>query len=534
MIRLGEITLPFDHREEALTGGILKRLGIAEHELVSFTVVHKSIDSRHKSHIVAVYTIDVGLKNEAEVLSRFSQDIRVTAAPCMNYRMPTVGDISGPRPVVVGSGPCGLFAALILAQLGFKPVLIERGKEVGSRVKDVRNFRRKGQLDPESNVQFGEGGAGTFSDGKLTTRIKDKSNRSRKVLEEFVRAGAPEEILYQSKPHIGTDNLVKIVRNLRNTIISLGGHVRFETKLTGITIRDSQVAGAVVNGSETIETDTIVLAVGHSARDTFEMLHQLGIPIEAKPFSIGVRIEHPQSLIDKAQYGKFASHRLLGPAEYKLVHHCENGRSAYTFCMCPGGEVIASSSEPGCVVTNGMSRYSRSSSNANSALLVGVGPLDFGGASPLAGIEFQRTWERRAFEAGGSNYFAPVQLVGDFCSGRPSESPGEVRPSYTPGTTPCDLAGCLPGFVVETLRLAIPQMDKKLKGFAMNDAVMTAVESRSSSPIRIIRDESLQSLAVKGLYPAGEGAGYAGGIVSAAVDGIKTAEAICSKTLKPA
>lgn len=534
MIRLKEITLPFDHEEKALAAGILKRLGVAEHELTSFTVVHKSIDARHKNRIVAVYTVDVELKNETEVLSRLAQDDRVSAAPGMDYRMPAVGDMRGPRPVVVGSGPCGLFAALVLAKLRFKPVLIERGRQVGSRVKDVRDFRRKGLLDPESNVQFGEGGAGTFSDGKLTTRIKDKHNRSRKVLEEFVLAGAPEEILYQSKPHLGTDNLVKIVKNLRNTIISLGGQVRFETRLTGIRIKDSRVAGAIVSGSETIETDTVVLAVGHSARDTFEMLHRLGVPIEAKPFSTGVRIEHPQSLIDKAQYGKFALHPLLGPAEYKLVHHYANGRSAYTFCMCPGGEVIAASSEHGGVVTNGMSRYSRKGANANSALLVGVGPRDFGSTDPLAGVEFQRVWERRAFDVAGGNYFAPVQLVGDFCCGRPSRSLGEVRPSYTPGTTPCDLAACLPGFVVETLRLAIPQLDGKLKGFAMNDAVMTAVETRSSSPIRIIRNENLQSLAVEGLYPAGEGAGYAGGIVSAAVDGIKVAEAISSRTLKPA
>ena len=532
MLRLQNITLPFDHQEEALANRILERLGIPEQKLLNFSIVRKSIDARRKNHIVAVYSIDVELKDDPELLSKFSQEILISAESCMKYQLPTVGNIHHPSPVVVGSGPCGLFSALILAQLGFNPVLIERGKDVSSRVKDVQNFWHKGQLDPESNVQFGEGGAGTFSDGKLTTQIKDKHNRSKKVLEEFVRAGAPKEILYQARPHIGTDNLVKIVKNLRNTIISLGGQVRFETKLTGIKIKDSKVAGAIINDSETIETDTIVLALGHSARDTFEMLHQLDIPIEAKPFSIGVRIEHPQSLIDKAQYGRFASHRLLGPAEYKLVHHCENGRSAYTFCMCPGGEVIASSSEPGCLVTNGMSRYSRNRVNANSALLVGVTPQDFESTSPLAGIEFQRKWERKAFEIGGHNYFAPVQLVGDFFSGQPSNSLGEVRPSYTPGVTPCDLAQCLPGFVVETLRLAIPQMDKKLKGFAMNDAVMTAVESRSSSPIRILRDKTLQSPLIKGLYPAGEGAGYAGGIISTAVDGIKIAEAISSKTLK--
>ncbi|MFH1882950.1 MAG: FAD-dependent protein [Planctomycetota bacterium] len=534
MIRLRDITLPFDHKEEALVSSILERLGIPEHQLLNFTIALKSIDARRKNNIVSVYTIDVRLKNEPELLSRFSQDISISPLPRINYQLPTVGNRHSWSPVVVGSGPCGLFVALTLAQLGFKPVLIERGKEVSSRVKDVQNFWRNGQLDPESNVQFGEGGAGTFSDGKLTTQIKDKYNRSRKVLEEFVKAGAPEEILYQAKPHIGTDNLVKIVRNLRNTIISLGGQVRFETKLTGIKIKDSKVAGAILNDSENIETNTIVLALGHSARDTFEMLAQLNIPIEAKPFSIGVRIEHPQSLIDKAQYGRFASHPLLGPADYKLVHHCENGRSAYTFCMCPGGEVIASSSETGGIVTNGMSFYSRNRPNANSALLVGVSPRDFGSTSPLAGIGFQRKWEQKAFETGGNNYFAPVQLIGDFLAGRPSNSLGQVIPSYTPGTTLCNLAECLPGFVAETLRLAISQMNKKLNGFAMNDAVMTAVESRSSSPLRIVRDETFQSPAIKGLYPAGEGAGYAGGIISTAIDGIKIAEAINSKTLKMA
>jgi len=529
MIRLRDITLPFDHKEEALVGSILERLGISEHQLLSFAVVLRSIDARRKNSIVAVYTIDVELRNEPELLSRFSEDIRISPTPRLNYQLPIVGDIRSPAPVVVGSGPCGLFVALVLVQLGFKPILIERGKDINSRVKDVQNFWRNGQLDQESNVQFGEGGAGTFSDGKLTTQIKDKHNRLRKVLEEFVAAGAPEEILYQAKPHIGTDNLVKIVKNLRNTIISSGGEVRFETKLTGIRVENGKVAGAIVNDSEDIGTDTIVLALGHSARDTFEMLAQLNVPIEPKPFSIGVRIEHPQGVIDKAQHGRFASHRLLGPADYKLAHHCKAGRSAYTFCMCPGGEVIASSSEPGSVVTNGMSFYSRGRPNANSALLVGVTPRDFATTSPLAGIAFQREWEQKAFKTGGSNYFAPVQLVGDFLAGRPSNSLGQVMPSYTPGTTPCSLAECLPGFVAETLRVAVSQMDKKLSGFAMNDAVMTAIESRSSSPIRIVRDETFQSPAVKGLYPAGEGAGYAGGIISTAIDGIKIAEAIsCS------
>ena len=534
MIRIRDIRLPFDHPEDALTGRVLERLGIAVHELVSFRVAHKSIDARRKNSILAVYTVDAEVENESELLLRFSQDIHISPSPCLTYQLPTSANPDRPSPVVVGSGPCGLFAALLLAQMGLKPVLIERGKDVSSRVRDVQRFWREGQLDPDSNVQFGEGGAGTFSDGKLTTQIKDKCNRSRKVLEEFIKAGAPEEILYQARPHIGTDNLVRIVKHLRQTIASLGGQVRFETKLTGIQIKNGVVAGAILNGTEILETDTLVLAVGHSARDTFEMLAGLNIPIEAKPFSIGVRIEHPQSIINTAQYGRFASHPQLGVADYKLVCHCPNGRSAYTFCMCPGGEVIASSSEPGGIVTNGMSFYSRSRPNANSALLVGIGPRDFGSTSPLAGIEFQRKWERKAFEVGGHNYFAPVQRVGDFLAGRPSILLGGVEPSYRPGTTPCNLAEYLPGFVVETLKMAIVEMDKKLKGFAMDDAVMTGVESRSSSPVRIIRDERFQSPAVEGLYPAGEGAGYAGGIVSSAIDGMKIAEAIAGNTVQRA
>ncbi len=529
MIRLREITLPFDHDDEALTRRIPEYLGIPAGRLVRFTVIHKSIDARRKNAIVAVYTLDVELEDEPEVLSRFSQDPRVSVSPCMDYRPVACTTHAGPSPVIVGSGPCGLFTALILAQAGCKPILVERGKEVGSRVRDVQGFWKDGVLDPESNALFGEGGAGTFSDGKLTTGIKDRHNRSRKVLEEFVRAGAPQEILYQARPHIGTDHLVRVVKNIRHTIESLGGQVRFETKLTGVETRAGRVVGALVNGSETIPTDALVLALGHSARDTVAMLHETGVAMEGKPFSIGVRIEHPQAMVDKAQYGRFAGHPKLGPADYKLVCHCGNGRSAYTFCMCPGGAVIASSSEVGGVVTNGMSRYSRNLANANSALLVGVTPRDFGAEGELAGIEFQRKWERKAFEIGGKNYFAPVQLVGDFLLGRASGSLGEVRPSYTPGVTPCDLVECLPGFVVETLRAAIPEMDRKLRGFASNDAVMTAVESRSSSPIRILRDDSFQSQTIRGLYPAGEGAGYAGGIVSAAVDGIKVAEAICTR-----
>lgn len=525
MIRIREIKLPFDHGEDALIDAILACLHVSKEEIIKFAVVRKSIDARRRGAIVAVYVVDVEARNEDKFLSKISGDAGIGRVEKNSYQMPLCTRARGVPPVIVGSGPCGLFAALILAESGLRPILIERGRGIKSRIKDVHDFWRSGRLDPESNVQFGEGGAGTFSDGKLTSQIKDKKWRIKKILEEFVDAGAPEEILHLARPHIGTDNLVGIVSNIRNKIILLGGEVRFEAKLTGLGISGGSVYAAIVNDSEIIGTDTVVLALGHSARDTFEMLHHLNISMESKPFSIGVRIEHPQSLIDRAQYGKFAGHSKLAPAEYKLVYHDKKGRSAYTFCMCPGGEVIASSSEMGGVVTNGMSRYSRKGPNANSALLVGISPLDFG-EDPLAGVRFQRKWEQKAFEIGGSNYFAPTQLVGDFLSKRFSKALGCVTPSYTPGTMLCDIAECLPEFVVDLLRRAIVRMDNKLKGFSMNDAVMIALESRSSSPIRIIRDDKLQSPSVKGLYPGGEGAGHAGGIISAAVDGIKIAETI--------
>jgi uncharacterized FAD-dependent dehydrogenase len=526
MIRLREVTLPFDHKPEALSSKVLKKLKIGRDDLLELTMVRKSLDARRRNRIVFVYSLDVKVIDEQRLLAAFEEDTKVSAVRVSDDQLPSGRRFSGPSPVVVGSGPCGLFAALMLARLGAKPILIERGRDVVSRVGDVQTFWREGVLSAESNAQFGEGGAGTFSDGKLVTQIKDPHNRIRQVLKEFVDAGAPKEILYEARPHIGTDNLVRIVKHLREKIIELGGQVRFETKLTGLVVRNGAAAGAVVNGNETIETDCVVLALGHSARDTFEMLHTAGVAMAAKPFSIGVRIEHPQAIVDKAQYGKFAGHPVLGAADYKLVHHCGNGRSAYTFCMCPGGEVIACSSEPGGVVTNGMSHYRRNRPNANSALLVGVGPEDWGSEHPLAGIEFQRKWERKAFEVGGGTYAAPVQLVGDFLTGRASREIGQVAPSYTPGVTLCDLRECLPEWVARTLKEAIVGMDKKLAGFAMPDAVMTGVESRSSAPVRILRDETLQSISVKGLYPAGEGAGYAGGITSSAVDGIKVAEAI--------
>lgn len=531
MIRIKNFKLPFDHNEQDLKDSLSKRLLVCAQDLGEITLIRKSLDARSCRCIEVVYTIDVRVKEEPSILAQFANDVNISLAPCMKYQMPQVLRKSKKCAIVVGSGPCGLFAALILAQLGQNPIVVERGKDVDSRIKDVQEFWDAGKFSPASNVQFGEGGAGTFSDGKLTTQIKDKLNRSRKVLQELVAAGAPSEILHEAKPHIGTDNLITVVKEIRKQIISLGGEVRFETKLTDIKIENGEVVAAVVNDSELIETDAIILALGHSARDTFEHLGQLGIDIEAKAFSMGVRIEHPQAVVNQAKFGKFADEPLLGSAEYKLVAHCDNGASAYTFCMCPGGEVVASSSEVGGVVTNGMSRYARNSSNANSALLVGVAPSDFGSSDPLAGIEFQRKWERKAFALGGSNYFAPVQLVGDFLLGIESKSLGAVKPSYKPGVTPCDLADCLPDFVCETLRKAIPMLEKKLKGFSMYDAVMTAIESRSSSPVRILRDESFQSTSIKGLYPAGEGAGYAGGIISAAIDGIKVAEALCLETL---
>ena len=436
---------------------------------------------------------------------------------------------SSPRPVVIGTGPCGLLAALVLAQMGFRPIILERGKVVRERTKDTWGLWRKSVLDPESNVQFGEGGAGTFSDGKLYSQIKDPHHHGRKVLTEFVKAGGPEEILYVAKPHIGTFRLVTIVESLREQIEALGGEYRFGNRVDDLDIEgangDRRVRGVVLADGTHVAADHVVLAVGHSARDTFEMLHARGVAIEAKPFSIGVRIEHPQSLIDRCRYGEGAGHPLLGAADYKLVHHGANGRSVYSFCMCPGGTVVAAASEPGRVVTNGMSQYSRAERNANAGIVVGITPADYPGG-PLAGIAFQRHWEERAFAAGGANYKAPAQRVGDFLARKASRALGDVVPSYRPGVTPADLADCLPDYAVAAIREALPGFDRQIKGFALADAVMTGVETRTSSPIRIPRDASCQSLNTRGLYPAGEGAGYAGGILSAGVDGIRIAEAV--------
>ena len=540
MLRLTEIKLPLDHPDDALRKAICQHLGVAADELLSHSVYRRSVDARKKTAITLIYALDVEVRDEAAVLARLPGERSVMPAPDTTYRFVARAPAGlATRPVVIGTGPCGLFAGLLLAQMGFRPIILERGKIVRERTKDTWGLWRKGELNPDSNVQFGEGGAGTFSDGKLYSQIKDPQHHGRKVLEEFVKAGAPAEILYVNKPHIGTFRLVSMVEKMRASIFALGGEVRVGCKVEEIAIdRDAagngQVRGIRLAGGEEIATGHVVLAVGHSARDTFQMLFDQGVYIEAKPFSIGIRIEHPQSLIDRARFGPAAGHPLLGAADYKLVHHCANGRTAYSFCMCPGGTVVAATSEPGRVVTNGMSQYSRAERNANSGIVVDISPeVDYPG-HPLAGIDFQRHWESMAFEAGGGSFSAPAQRVGDFLAGRPSTAQGAVEPSYTPGVHWTDLSLCLPPFVVAALREALPAFDKQIHGFAMADAVMTGVETRTSSPIRIKRGSDFQSLNTRGLYPAGEGAGYAGGILSAGVDGIKVAEALALDMVKGA
>ena len=535
MLRLTELKLPLDHSEPELRAAILRRLDIPEPELLGYSVFRRGVDARRKSANHLFYTIDTELRDEAAALARLAGDRQVKPAPDIEYH-PVAQAPAGltRRPVVIGAGPCGLLAGLILAQMGFRPIILDRGKVVRERTKDTWGLWRRGVLNPESNVQFGEGGAGTFSDGKLYSQIKDPAFRGRKVLTEFVKAGAPEEILYVSKPHIGTFRLVSMVESMRASIETLGGEYRFRSKVTDIEIDEAggtrQVRGVRLENGERIETDHVVLAIGHSARDTFAMLLERGVHIEAKPFSIGFRIEHPQSLIDRARYGSRAGDKILGAADYKLVHHCANGRSVYSFCMCPGGTVVAATSEPGRVVTNGMSQYSRNERNANAGIVVGITPEDYPGGV-LAGIDFQRHWESQAFLAGGETYAAPAQLVGDFLAGRPSTSLGAVLPSYRPGVRPTDLSSCLPDYAIAAIREALPAFDKQIPGFAMADAVLTGVETRTSSPIRIRRDDSLQSLNTHGLFPAGEGAGYAGGILSAGVDGIRIAEAVALSLL---
>ena len=531
MLRLTELKLPLDHPPEALRAAVLQRLTIKDDELLSVSIFKRSCDARKKHAMLLIYALDIEVRNEAALLKRLRNDRHLGPTPDTAYRFVGHAPASQTaRPIVVGFGPCGIFAALVLAQMGFKPIVLERGKAVRERTKDTWGLWRKHVLNPESNVQFGEGGAGTFSDGKLYSQIKDPKHYGRKVLTEFVKAGAPEEILYVSKPHIGTFRLVGMVETMRHEIEELGGEIRFEQRVMDVLIEEGHVRGVVLANGETLFSDHVILALGHSARDTFEMLHARGVTMEAKPFSVGFRIEHPQSLIDKARLGPNAGNPLLGAADYKLVYHAKNGRSVYSFCMCPGGTVVAAASEPNRVVTNGMSQYSRNERNANAGIVVGITPEDYPGG-PLAGIELQRELESRAFELGGGNYDAPGQLVGDFLVGMPSTQLGSVEPSYQPGVRLTDLASALPDYAVEAIREALPAFDQQIKGFAMHDAVLTGVETRTSSPLRITRGGDYQSLNVKGLYPAGEGAGYAGGILSAGVDGIRVAEAVALNLL---
>ncbi|WP_417578724.1 NAD(P)/FAD-dependent oxidoreductase [Nitrincola sp.] len=529
MIRLTQLSLPLDHPESALRQAILERLLLRDEELLSFSVFKRSYDARKKNtEISFVYIIHLSTPDDEEVLTRFKDDPQVIPAPdTVYYPVACAPEGLTERPIVIGFGPCGLFAAMILAQMGFKPIVLERGRNVRQRTQDTWALWRKHQLSPESNVQYGEGGAGLFSDGKLYSQVKDPKFYGRKVMQEFVKAGAPDNIMYVSKPHIGTFRLTSVVAKMRAEIIALGGEIRFESRVTDLIIDAGQIRGVELADGTQIPSNHVVLALGHSARDTFRMLHRKQVFIEPKPFAIGFRIEHPQSMIDNARLGKYAGHEALGAADYKLIHHAKNGRAVYSFCMCPGGQVVAATSEEGRVVTNGMSQYSRKERNANAGIVVGIDPeKDFPG-SPLAGIELQEKLEAIAYQLGGCDYSAPAQLVGDFIKGRPSTTLGEVIPSYQPGVKLCDLADALPDYVIEAIREALPAFGKKIRGFDREDAVLTGIESRTSSPIRITRDaNSLQSLNVRGLYPAGEGAGYAGGILSAGIDGIKVAEAL--------
>ena len=531
MLRLTDIKLPLDHDDSALAAAIVSKLAIAVDDLLNINVFKRGYDARNNRDIQLIYTVDVEVNGEADLLTMFAKDTQVRVTPDMTYKfVAQAPENLTHRPVVVGLGPCGIFAALILAQMGFKPIVLERGKAVRERTKDTFGFWRKQPLNPESNVQFGEGGAGTFSDGKLYSQVKDRKHYGRKVLHEFVEAGAPEEILYVSKPHIGTFKLVSMVEKMRQQIIDLGGEIRFSTRVEKLDLdeQDGQytVKGLHLSDGEYLACKQVILALGHSARDTFQNLYEQGVYIEAKPFSIGFRIEHEQSMIDRCRFGENAGNPILGAADYKLVHHCKNGRTVYSFCMCPGGTVVAAASEPGRVVTNGMSQYSRHERNANSAIVVGITPEQDYPGHPLAGIELQRRLEELAFKAGGENYNAPGQLIGDFLAGKPSAELGEVTPSYTPGVTLTDLSKVVPDYVTQAIREAIPAFDRQIKGFAKADGTLTGVETRTSSPVCIKRDKDYQSVNVKGLYPAGEGAGYAGGIWSAGIDGIRVAEAL--------
>ena len=547
MLRINELKLPLNHSEDDLSHAILKKLAIKAEDLLGFSVFKRSYDARKKANILLIYQIDVEVTPsvEAIIIAGLTKNAGVRETPDTDYHFVGQAQSAFPsatqqRPVVIGFGPCGILSALLLAQMGLKPIVLERGQEVRQRTKDTWGFWREGKLNTESNVQFGEGGAGTFSDGKLYSQVKDKRHLGRKVLNEFVISGAPEEILYISKPHIGTFKLVTMVENMRAEITRLGGEVRFDQKVetvhretvqSGEEDKQGKITGLTLQNGEIIQSRHVILAIGHSARDSFQMLLDQGVYIEPKPFSIGFRIEHPQSVIDNARFGKEAGNEILGSADYKLVHHCKDGRSVYSFCMCPGGTVVAATSEEGCVVTNGMSQYSRNERNANAAIVVGIEPeIDYP-EHILAGIDLQRELEKRAYELGGKNYSAPAQLVGDFLRNKPSEALASVEPSYKPGIHLGDLSKSLPDFAIRAIREAIPAFDKKIKGFAMNDALLTGVETRTSSPICIKRGKDFQNINTFGLYPAGEGAGYAGGILSAAIDGIKVAEAVALNLL---
>jgi uncharacterized protein len=541
MIRLTELKLPLDHAEGALAALIARTLGVRVDQIEKFDIHKRSFDAR-KAELLQVYIVDLAVTPalEAALLAKHAGNPHILPSPDMAYRPVGTAPASLPlRPVVIGFGPCGIFAALLLAQMGFKPIVLERGKSVRQRTKDTWGLWRKNVLNPESNVQFGEGGAGTFSDGKLYSQIKDPRHLGRKVMQEFVKAGAPPEILTVARPHIGTFKLVKVVENMREQIIALGGEIRFEQRVTDVLIEEEaggkHIRGLTVLDQTTgatheLRADQVVLALGHSSRDTFAMLHARGVYVEAKPFSIGFRVEHPQGLIDRARWGRHAGHPLLGAADYKLVHHASNGRSVYSFCMCPGGTVVAATSEAGRVVTNGMSQYSRNERNANAGIVVGIDPRDYPGHA-LAGLDLQRQLESHAYVLGGSDYQAPGQLVGDFVAGRASTALGSVEPSYKPGVTLGDLSSALPAYAIEAMREAFPAFGRKIKGFDTHDAVLTGVETRTSSPIKMSRGEDMQSVNVRGLYPAGEGASYAGGILSAGVDGIRVAEALARRML---
>lgn len=533
MIRISNLQLPLDHDEKALSQVILTRLSIQAEDLLDYVVHRRGYDARKKSNIVLIYTLDVNTNKNEQLLASFIDDQLIKVSPDMSYKFVAhAQDKVQERPIVIGFGPCGLLIGLVLAQMGYKPIILERGAAVRQRTKDTFGFWRKKTLNTESNVQFGEGGAGTFSDGKLYSQVKDPNHYSRKVLTEFVEAGAPEEILFVSKPHIGTFRLVSMVEKMRASIEELGGEIRFDTRVDDVHIEDGQMCGVTLADGEVIKSNHIALAIGHSARDTFQMLFDKNVYIEAKPFSIGFRIEHPQAQIDKARFGANAGNEILGAADYKLVHHSTNGRSVYSFCMCPGGTVVAATSEEHQVVTNGMSQYSRAERNANSAIVVGIDPSDYPGDA-LAGIELQRQLERKAYVMGGENYHAPAQTVGDFLKGKSSQELGTVQPSFKPGIKLTDLSDALPDYCIEAIREAIPVFDRKVKGFALADALLTGVETRTSAPICIKRGKDMQSINTLGLYPAGEGAGYAGGIMSAAIDGIKIAEAMALSMNKP-